>query len=230
MNSIETLFFSQPSALSSAQIIYGLLLASLLSLVVAFTYRASLPDGIEAEGLTPALVLLAQSSALVMMVIGNSLARAFSLVGALAIIRFRARIRSPWDISFVFLALVVGIGAGVLAWKVAIIGTAVICLGVLAFRGPHMRGVAPEVRLLRCDVASYEGVERRVEEVLKRFLSHRALEEALSLRFGEMISYRYRVTLASSATLEDLLRELSQIEGVERVIVSAIQEMDNDDG
>jgi len=47
------------------------------------------------------------------MVIGNNLARAFGLVGAMSIIRFRTAIKETQDIIFIFFALAIGMASGV---------------------------------------------------------------------------------------------------------------------
>lgn len=65
-----------------------------------------------------------------MMVIGNNLARAFGLVGALSIIRYRTVVKDIRDASFIFLALVTGFGCGVGAFQVAIL-TDIFVLGIV---------------------------------------------------------------------------------------------------
>jgi hypothetical protein len=162
-------------------------------------------------------------AAMVMMVIGNNLARAFSLVGALSIVRFRTRLRSPWDITFVFFALTVGIGCGVFAWVVSIVGTGVVSLAVLALQLIPL-GVRGEVRLLRVDLAAYKIGEGDLDKALGEFVEKKWLEEARSLRFGETLSMRYRVVLNQDSTVEQVVRSLSVIEGVERVVLVAHDE------
>lgn len=213
-----------------AQIVKALLLSGSLGVGVALLHRLTQPGQIASLTLQRTLVLLSMIGTLVMLVIGSNLARAFSLVGALSIIRFRTRVRSSWDISFVFFALAVGIGCGVMAWEVTTIGSAVVGLVILLLQaipgGFNPRG---EVQLLRVDLSSYEGVETRVYEVLDRRLAGRTLEEAQSQRFGETLSYRFRVLLKAKNTIEELIRELSQIEGVERVVVVQREEGEADD-
>jgi hypothetical protein len=167
------------------------------------------------------LVLLSVIGAMVMMVIGNNIARAFSLVGALAIIRFRTRLASPVDITFVFFSLAAGIAAGVFAYKVAVLGTAVVGLAALVLQAVMALTCQGPGHLLRCDIAAYQGTEGPMLAVLDRHVFRRALVEARSLRFGETLSYRYRIVLQREHTLEPLLREMSDVEGVERVIIDA---------
>ena len=105
--------------ISLDEVLRALLLAAALGLVISILYRLTLQAQIPSAALQRSLILLPMISAMVMMVIGNNLARAFSLVGALSIIRFRTRLRTSWDISFVFFSLAAGIGCGVFAWQVS---------------------------------------------------------------------------------------------------------------
>lgn len=200
------------------------LLALILGLVVMEVYRYSVSERIASPPMQASLVLLAMIGSMVMMIIGNNIARAFSLVGALAIIRFRTRLRSPWDITFIFFSLAVGIAVGVGAFRVAVIGGGTVALAVLALQAiPGIRRTSV-VHDLRCDLSAYEGAEEHVETLLSKHFVRHWLQEVRSLRFGETFSYRYRVMMAAKTTLSVFLQELSEIQGVERVVLSAEDE------
>ncbi len=219
------LAFGQVLNLDLPQIVMTMILALVLGLTVAMVYRFSISGRVISSTMQASLVLLATIGAMVMMVIGNNIARAFSLVGALAIIRFRTRLRSPWDITFVFFSLAVGIACGVLAYRVAVVGTLIISLSAMALQVIPMGLPKGTVHLLRCDLAAYQGTESEMIKVLERHITRRWLMEARSLRFGETLSYRYRVILKDDAEIETMLRELSDVEGVERVVLDASEEM-----
>ena len=70
-------------------------------------------------------------TAIVLMVIGNNLARAFGLVGAMSIIRFRTAVKDTQDIVFIFFSLAVGMAAGVGYHLIAICGTVFVSLTML---------------------------------------------------------------------------------------------------
>ena len=211
--------FAQPLNLGMSDILAGLFLALGLGVVIALVYRISVPGRALNPALQASLVMLSIIGAMVMMVIGNNLARAFTLVGALAMIRFRTRLKSPWDITFVFFALANSIACGVFAYRVAILGVLVASLAVVALQGTLLRRATDAALLLRCDLAAYEAREEAIAPVLDAHLRSRWLVEARSLRFGETLSYRYRVELKQPDGREALLRALSDVEGVERVVL-----------
>ncbi len=227
MNELERAVLLAPtSVLEPAQATPALLGAFLLGLVVAGIYRLSLGARMPAPTLLASLALLPVVSALVLLVIGNSLARAFSLVGALAIVRFRTRLASPWDISFVFLSLAVGIACGVGALPLAGLGTLVAGLAVLVLGAlPGMRPQA-EILSLRCDVAAWQVGEAALRPIIERNARRADLVSGQSLRFGETLSLTWRVLLRPSHTPEQLIRELAAVEGVERVTLLSENEAD----
>src|SRR5579859_3808395 len=90
-----------------------LAVALALGCAVAGVYRLTHGRrGEPAAGLTATLVMLTVLIALVTLVIGNSVARAFSLVGALAIVRFRTVVEDTRDTAFVIFAVALGMAVG----------------------------------------------------------------------------------------------------------------------
>src|SRR5829696_4825157 len=89
-----------------------LVIAMILGGLVAWTYRHTRqPEQITAT-FPATLVLLSILIAMVTQVIGDNVARAFSLVGALSIVRFRTVVRDTKDTAFVIFSVVVGMAVG----------------------------------------------------------------------------------------------------------------------
>lgn len=226
---LENLLLATPLP-GSGLLIQALLLAFVLGLVIAALYRYSLSDRPVSPAVLATFAILPMVSAMVLLVIGNSLARAFTLVGALAIVRFRTRTQSPWDITFVFMALAVGVACGITAFQIAIIGTAIIGLAILGVG--VLPGMAPKTDLfnLRCDVAAHESAVDRLNPVIERFASRHWLDEVRSLRFGETLSLSWRIRLRPGKHIAGLVQELSVLEGVERVRIASGEELTEDAG
>ncbi len=70
-----------------------------------------------------AQILIAVAGALMVVVVGDSMARAFGLVGIGGFIRFRTSIRNPRDTAFLFLLIGLGMACGLHHWDVALVGT-----------------------------------------------------------------------------------------------------------
>ena len=90
---------------SPSEILINLVTAFVLALVIAFTYRATHRGLSYSQSFVLTLIFVTVITAMVVMVIGNNLARAFALVGAMSIIRFRTVVKDTKDTAFVFFAL-----------------------------------------------------------------------------------------------------------------------------
>ena len=99
----------------------------IVPLIYRFTYKG--------PGYSESFFLSVITS-LVIMVIGDNLARAFGLVGTLSIIRFRTAIKDTMDIVYIFLGLTIGMAAGIGYHKIAIAGTIMIGLILMLFQNP----------------------------------------------------------------------------------------------
>ena len=115
-------------------ILVRLIVAMLLGAVVAFIYRRTRYASQTTSSFTVTLVLLAILIAMVTQVIGDNVARAFSLVGALSIVRFRTVVRDTQDTAYVIFAVAVGMAVGAAhPWL------AVGAIGVIGFAAYVMR-------------------------------------------------------------------------------------------
>jgi uncharacterized membrane protein YhiD involved in acid resistance len=108
------------SSISSEQMAANLAFALFCGLTISWIYRLTYRGPGFTVSFVHALIYLVMITAVVIMVIGNSLARAFGLVGAMSIIRFRTAVKDTADIVFIFFSLAVGMAAGVGMHKLAL--------------------------------------------------------------------------------------------------------------
>src|SRR3712207_7566184 len=111
-------------------------------------------------------VLLAVLVALVTLVIGDSTARAFGLVGALSIVRFRTVVEDTRDTAFVIYAVAVGMAAGLGYYVAPLLATPLVVVGALAFR--PRESAEPREALLLLRVAMNGPPEARLREALQQ--------------------------------------------------------------
>ena len=91
-----------------------MLVAFILGMFIAATYHFSKRGFSHSQAYIKNLVMLTVVTCVVMLVIRDNIARAFTLVGALSIIRFRTPLKDPLDIGFVFYALAIGMAVCIL--------------------------------------------------------------------------------------------------------------------
>ena len=110
---------------SQFDVLINLSLAIVLGLFISYVYKYTHKGVSYSQSFMLTIVFVTIIVAMVMMIIGNNIARAFALVGALSIIRFRTVIKDTKDTAFVFLALAAGMASGTTSHFLAIAGTLV---------------------------------------------------------------------------------------------------------
>ncbi len=192
--------------------IFSLLLAFVLSTVIAYTYKFTY-RGISYSGnFFQAMVLSSSAASMVIMAVGNNIAVGFGIIGAIAIIRFRTRINEPRNIIFIFASLGVGIATGVYGYSIAIAGTLIFCsVAVMLYFSSASR---TELFLygLTFNLARPEAISE-VLDFLDNYCDNYFL---MSIGDGKMEDerYDYQVTLKKDVDHKDIYRNLAKIEGV----------------
>jgi len=105
------------------EVVLNSLVAFALGLIIAYVYKKTHQGLSYSQSFVLTIIFVTIIIGFVMMVIGNSLARAFALVGALSIIRFRTVVKDTKDTAYVFMALAVGMGAGTGNYFIAVYAT-----------------------------------------------------------------------------------------------------------
>ena len=192
-----------------------LLLAFVLGVFIVNIYRwthAEIPQ----KSFTDTLIILCMLISIVMVIIGDSIARAFSLVGALSIIRFRTAIQDPRDIGFVFYALAVGMAIGAGSPSVAVLATFLIGVIILGMYHWHERfGNGNEFSLEFClpPDPSFQTIYRPVFD--KYLIYERLLDKRI--KKTQSVELNFRVKLENQQKWLEFFNELSGIENVTEV-------------
>ena len=195
--------------------VFSLLLAFVLSTVIAFTYKITY-RGISYSGnFFQAMVLSSSATSMVIMAVGNNIAVGFGIIGAIAIIRFRTRINEPRNIIFIFASLGVGIATGVYGYSIAIAGTLVFCTVALML---HFSS-ASKTNLFLYGLTFNLDDPQAISEVLEFLDTYCDSHFLMTIGDGKMEGerYEYQITLKKNVDHKAIYRNLSQIEGVRNV-------------
>jgi len=194
------------------QLFASLLIALACGLAMAFIYRVSYRGTGYSSPFADSIVLLTMVTALVITVIGDNLARAFGLVGAMSIIRFRTALRDTQDIVFIFFALAVGMASGTGLYKLA--GTATVTIGAVAFilsRGNFNKFVRKHYVLHVKGAVDPAVVESQLTDLISG-------SNLISFRRGGGVGELYmQVTPKNSITASQITTKLSGIDGIDSV-------------
>lgn len=204
-------------SLNALQILLSLCVSFLISSFLAAIYRRTHTGFSYSRGFLQTIILAAIVSCIMIIAIGNNLARGLGILGALALIRFRTPIRDPRDIIFLFASLAIGIAAGAQVFMVAIIGGLFFGLTSLFLALSPVTSRREFEGLLRFITPAERNVESALKDVFARFTSS---VELVSLREGSqggIMEYAYQVRLVDPTCKADLLNALKAVPGIDEV-------------
>ena len=208
----------QPLPATGAGVLVRLVIAMIAGGAVTLIYRFTRAADETAPSFTVTLVLLSILIAMVTQVIGDNIARAFSLVGALSIVRFRTVVRDTQDTAYVIFAVAVGMAVGAGHPGLAASG-----LGVIAFAAFVMRRgvVAVPVRhdpfLLNVRLGLGHDAGAVLGPAFDAHLVARHLVSIGTAKQGLAIELTYRAALKNEEAAGELVKALNRIDGVQAV-------------
>lgn len=180
-----------------------LAVAAVVGMLVTLVQRYYRAERTPNPTLEQAQVLLCISGALMMIIIGSSLARAFGIAGAASIIRFRTPVEDARDITVLFILMGLGMAAGLGGFAVAGLGTLFLCamFPVLsAFSAERPRQMMVEIHA--------EGRSFPLDHVQRVFAVNHVVFEPREVEQGDEATIRYMTTLGPHDSLEDLSTQL----------------------
>jgi hypothetical protein len=197
-----------------------LLAAGALGGAVALVYRATRRPADTTASFTITLVLLAILIAMVTQVVGDNVARAFSLVGALSIVRFRTVVRDTQDTAYVIFAVVIGMAMGAGNLFVGAIGFGITALAafVMSSRAEAPPPVPEDLPFeLTVRLTLGGDPEAVLGPTLDRLQVSRQLTMVSTARQGLAMDVAYRAGFANEQVASGLVQALNRVEGVQAV-------------
>lgn len=193
-----------PALPLSAPPVVRLAVAAAIGIVLTAVHKHVRGSRMLGYSLARAQTLLCVAGALTMILIDNSVARAFGIAGAASIVRFRTPVDDPTDATVLFLSMALGMASGVGAFGLSIAGTAGVCLLLLAFGTlapePRRRNITIEL------VAS--GHEFPAQHVQDVFARHHIVIEPSEWSQDTGTRVKYRASVDETLSLEALGAQL----------------------
>jgi len=209
-----------PFPATSAEILANIFVAMVCGLCISWLYRHTYKGPGYSLTFVNSLVILSMITSVVIMVIGESLARAFGLVGAMSIIRFRTAVKETQDIVYIFFALVTGMAAGVGYHKMAIIGTPFIGFMIYMFSRSKVSAPRREEYLLQLSYSPNGDDLPTYLPVFKKYCRRHKVINTRSMGVdGETLELSYYVKFKDQEANTHFVRELQSVQGVNNVNV-----------
>ena len=195
-------------------IILNLFLALACGLVIGWVYRKSHRGLSYSQSFVVTLVLMAVTVGAVMMVIGSNLARAFALVGALTIVRFRTVVKDTRDTAFIFFALTEGIASGTGNYLLAGFSTVFISAIALMLAKTNYGAIRRSEYILRFSFRRSSGDEEGYVRAISQLTKSSTLIHIEPGDDGDNLTLTYDITLGKGVSHSDLIARLESVSGV----------------
>ncbi len=182
----------------------SLVLGLVVSLVYIATHRA---EGYSA-GFTVTLIMLPAIISIIIMLIGNNVARAFSLAGAFSLIRFRSAPGDPKDIAYVFFSMAVGLACGMGYLLYGIIFVVVLCIVMVVLHFSHFARPQSSVMQLKIIIPEDLNYMGLFDDILERYTTSWSLKRVKTADFGTIFEIAYIINMRNPDEQKHFIDEL----------------------
>ena len=158
---------SSGSHLSLGDVFIALSVTLICALIILWTYKNTYQGVLYQQSFGVTLVLASLVTTSVIMVISGNLVLSLGMVGALSIVRFRAAVKDPLDIVFIFWAISIGIANGVAYWKVSFSATIFLMIVMLVMKKAPILST-PFLLVLKIKIDSDNSIVKLIESNAKK--------------------------------------------------------------
>ena len=116
MSKLDSLNFSVSNSIDLLSFTMMMIGAWILGYIVALHYEKYFPHISRSQSMAKTILTIAITTFLIISVVKSSLALSLGLIGALSIVRFRTPIKEPFELSYLFMAIAIGLGFGAQQW------------------------------------------------------------------------------------------------------------------
>lgn len=203
-----------------------LVVSIILGLIISISYMKTSKEEVVTSGFAITLIMLPAIISIIILLVGNNVARAFSLAGAFSIIRFRSEPKDPKDISYIFFTLAVGLSAGMGYILYAILFTIILCLIMFVLKFINYAEPDKSCLELRITIPENLNYENVFDDILKKYTSSWKFKKIKTKEFGSLFEITYSVVM-NNGNQKKFIDEIRCRNGNLGVILSVPQEKNN---
>ena len=180
----------------------------ILGVVICASYMKIHKEEVYSQGFVTTLIMLPVIISIIILLVGNNVARAFSLAGAFSIIRFRSAPGNSRDIAYIFFTLAVGLACGMGYIGYAIIFTVILCsvmfiLNITKFTVPKTKMMTLKITIP--EDLNFEGV---FDEILNRYTTSWNISRIRTRDFGALFEINYNLSIKPEINQKQFIDEL----------------------
>ncbi len=195
---------------SVTDVVLAMVLSFVLCSLIGLVYRTTHRGISYSQSYVQTLVMMGMIISVVMLVVGSNIARAFALVGALSIIRFRNAIKETRDVGFIFFAMAIGMAIGTRFYLLAAIATVAISAAMVLMERFNWFKLDVRSQILKVQVPAGNGYAAGLDDVLLRYTTQSELVSMESIRAGALTELMYSVRLKPATRPADFIDAMQQ--------------------
>lgn len=194
---IESIFASTTtsSELTLSTAVLTIVISIALGALISFTYMKTQTGTGYTQSFALTMIVLPTIVAIIILLIGSNIARAFSLAGAFSIIRFRSAPGDPKDIAFVLFTMAAGLACGVGSFGYAVLFTVCLCLLMFFLKVINFGAKKAAQKMLKVTIPENLGYEEAFDEIFKQFKINYELRKVRTTELGSLYELVYAVTI-----------------------------------
>ena len=204
------------------EILINLTLSFILGVIVSIVYKKTHKGLSYSQSFMITNVFVAVIVCMVIMIIGNSLARAFALVGALSIIRFRTVVKDTKDTAFIFWSLATGMASGTGSYFLAISGTIILSIIAFILHKTNFGSIVKSEFILQFRINSSErNLSESFIKIIQQYTKSNVLLNSEISDDGKNIKSSYDVVMKEEKKQTELIKELASLKGLSEIVIVA---------
>ena len=178
---------------SVADVVISLLLSFVLCAAVGWVYQITHRGASYTQSFVHTLVLNGMVVAVVMLIIGSNLARAFALVGSMSIVRFRNAVKDTRDVGFIFFTMAIGMAVGTQFYLLAVITAVIVSIIIVIMTRFNWYARRSVSQILRVQVPNDLEFDKFFDSLFLKYTSSSELISVDSVRSGTLTELTYSV-------------------------------------
>jgi ABC-type sugar transport system permease subunit len=210
-NMFESIFDSTDgsgAAFSAQNLILALLVSLVLGLLISFCYMKTHKDNCPSQSFALTLVMLPAVITIIILLVGDNVARAFSLAGVFTIVRFRSAPGDPKDITYVLFTVAVGLASGMGYVTYAAIAAVLLCAVILLLWLCNFGKSKSMQKLLKITIPENLDYQTALDAVLKKHTSAYSLNRIKTTDLGSLFELQYTITAKTDMNEKVFIDEL----------------------
>lgn len=191
---------------------YNILAILITSFVLGFTLSLVYLFIKRKKGYSPSfpltLIVLPIVVSIIIILVGNNTARAFSLAGIFALTRFRSEQKDTQDITYIFLTVAIGLATGLGYIGYAVLITLFICLILIVIHLTNYSRPSKNIMDLKIIIPENLNFENVFDDIFKKYCKSVYLKKVKSTDFGSTFELKYTITLLNNVSTKEFIDEL----------------------